>query len=174
MCPTPPARSISSLLRDDSIDGSPFFLELFPMPCFLTIQATTLARVCHVAGPETHRSGDTTLIGPSGAHSEAAPIVSQESTTTPPPSAEPSAAAQLSAEPSVSLLPSSPELVVGELMEVQGCGRDCPLVCFECEWELCKVIACHGGLCEVRIISDGAFCQGVQRRHMRQPTLTQT
>ena len=63
--------------------------------------------------------------------------------------------------------PALLELVIGEMMEVQGCGKDCPFVCTECEWEACTVIADRGCLCEVRITSDGVLCKDVQRRHVR-------
>ena len=52
-------------------------------------------------------------------------------------------------------------------MEVQGCSEGCDFVCSRCEWEVCRIVADHGDLCDVRIIDDGELCTGVQRRHVR-------
>ena len=56
-----------------------------------------------------------------------------------------------------------PALEIGADMEVQGCGPTCDFVCTECAWEGCRVVADHGDVCEVCILSDGEECTWVQR-----------
>jgi len=56
--------------------------------------------------------------------------------------------------------------VVGEAMEVQGCGEQCDF-CGLCEWEACTILADHGETWDVQVTSDGQVCEGVKRRHLR-------
>ena len=52
-------------------------------------------------------------------------------------------------------------------MEVQGCDEDaCDLLCGECEWEQCEVVAsCGAERYDVRI--DGELCHSVHSRFLR-------
>ena len=55
-----------------------------------------------------------------------------------------------------------------ENVEVQGCDPEsCDLMCGNCEWEACQVIADNlCGQCTVKF-EDGQVTEGIQYRHMR-------
>ena len=52
-------------------------------------------------------------------------------------------------------------------MEVAGCTEECAFPCFECDWELCIIIADHGALLDVKIVSDNEVCNGVSAKFVR-------
>ena len=62
---------------------------------------------------------------------------------------------------------------VGMEMEIQGCDpRVCDGLCRVCPWEMCEIVADHGGTCDVKILSDGEDgepCFDVANRYLRMP-----
>ena len=64
-----------------------------------------------------------------------------------------------------------PDDRVGLEMEIQGCDPAvCDGLCRACPWERCTILADHGGVCDVRVLSDEAEYFGVANRYLRMPT----